>query len=430
MPRRLLTKAFVDQLAPPKSGEIWIADTVLRGFGLRCWRNKKSSGAAFGIRKVDKDGRPVRKTFHPWQDTWGFSWKLRTGQITYCDDGTIDLSSFLDDARRWAKRELDLLSGREATNEERAASEELRYQFREQTGPYLNNRELGDLVELIVSCAPARGWTQGYTDRLVHAFNMFDPSDSIRKLTPLDLSDGRLADLIEDSGLTPGNARLLRSLLNAVFQNVDDLGGVSIYRVMPDRPLRLQSKSREIEAFLDELRPSDLDDLLTCIRALDRDWRSRCCIELCIHFQMPVQRIMQGRWSRIVDASWVPYTAEERDSWSWRTARINRSEFECLRLAHESALAEDVASDFWFPKKTDPNRPISNLDRTWHAVLKQMDWPPVTLSYTAKELHRRLPFRGGTWWGDQRKFERERDEIIQEMATWDRIIITDEHGSN
>jgi hypothetical protein len=318
-----------------------------------------------------------------------------------------------------------MLSGREATDEERAESEGLRQQFRLQAGPYLNNRELGDLVELIVSRAPARGWTQGYTDRLVHAFNRFDPSDSIRKLTPLDLSDGRLADLIEASGLTPGNARLLRSLLNAVFQNVDDLGGVSIYRVMPHQPLRLQSKSTEIGTFLDELRPSDLDDLLTCIRALDHDWRSRCCIELCIHFPMPVQRVMQGRWSRIVDVWWVPYTPEERDSWDWRTARINRPEFECLRIAHESALGEHVFSDFWFPKKTDPNRPISNLDRAWQAVLRQMDWPSVTLSFTAKELHRRLPFRRGGWWGNQRKFERERDEMIQELATWNRTIITE-----
>lgn len=315
MPRRLLTKAFIDQYLPPESGETWIADTALRGFGLRCWKNKKSSGAAFGIRKVGKDGRPVRKTFHPWQDTDWVLRKLRNGPITYGSDGTIALSSFLEDARRWAKRELDVLSGREATDEERAESEELRQQFREQTGPYINNRELGCLVELIVSRAPARGWTQGYTDRLVHAFNMFDPSDNIRKLTPLDLSDGRLADLIEDSGLTPGNARLLRSLLNAVFQNVDDLGGVSIYRVMPDRPLRLQSTSGEIEAFFAEVDLSGLDDLLACIRALDHDWRSRCCIELCIHFHAPVWRVMQGRWSRIVDLRWMPYTPEESESW-------------------------------------------------------------------------------------------------------------------
>ncbi|MEO0383709.1 MAG: hypothetical protein AAF234_09185 [Pseudomonadota bacterium] len=425
MPRRLLTKAFVDDLAAPKSGEVWIADTALRGFGLRCWRNKKSSGAAFGIRKVDKDGRPVRKTFDPWRDVWNVSWKLRTGQITYSSGGTFSLSSFLKDARRWAKHELDLLSGREATDEERAASEELRHQFQEQTGPYLNSCELGHLVELIVSRSAARGWTQVYTDRLVHAFNLFDPSDKIRKLTPLELSDGRLADLIEDSGLTPGNARLLRSLLNAVFQNVDDLGGVSMYSVMPRQPLRLQSTSREIETFFAELRPSDLDDLLACIRALDHGWRSQCCLELCIHFPMPVQRIMQGRWLRIVDVWWVPYTPEERDSWDWRTARINRSEFECLKTAHESALEEGIASDFWFPKKTDPSRPISNLDRAWHAVLKRMDWPPITLSYTAKKLHRRLPFRRGAWWGDQRKFERERDEMIKEMATWDRTTITD-----
>jgi hypothetical protein len=61
--RRLLTADFVNRATPPDLGERWIADTKLRGFGLRLWRTSSGEGKALAIRVVDTEGRSIRRTY-------------------------------------------------------------------------------------------------------------------------------------------------------------------------------------------------------------------------------------------------------------------------------------------------------------------------------------------------------------------------------
>jgi hypothetical protein len=51
MPRRLLTAEYVDGVERPPTGELWIADTEIRGFGLRVWTGEGGDFKAFAIRK-------------------------------------------------------------------------------------------------------------------------------------------------------------------------------------------------------------------------------------------------------------------------------------------------------------------------------------------------------------------------------------------
>jgi len=70
--KALLTKDYIDNLVPPKNGEVWIADTQIRGFGLRLYATGESS---FCIRSKDLSGNAVRRTFNPYRDTE--NWYLR-----------------------------------------------------------------------------------------------------------------------------------------------------------------------------------------------------------------------------------------------------------------------------------------------------------------------------------------------------------------
>ncbi len=60
--RRRLSDDFVDSVQPPQTGERWIADSAVRGFGIRLWGDK-ASRKSFARRFPDKCGRTIRRTF-------------------------------------------------------------------------------------------------------------------------------------------------------------------------------------------------------------------------------------------------------------------------------------------------------------------------------------------------------------------------------
>ena len=95
--RRLLTKDFVNDIMPPEQGELWIADTKVRKFGLRLWATKSRGGKAFCVRA----GPSLRLTYDPYLSP------LFRYQIWQDDE--FKLGAFLSDARNWAEEELAVL---------------------------------------------------------------------------------------------------------------------------------------------------------------------------------------------------------------------------------------------------------------------------------------------------------------------------------
>lgn len=57
--RQRLTAKLCKQLKPPEVGEIWIPDTIIKGFGIRLWGGK-TKGKSFAIRLNDRSGKTVR----------------------------------------------------------------------------------------------------------------------------------------------------------------------------------------------------------------------------------------------------------------------------------------------------------------------------------------------------------------------------------
>ena len=56
-----LDSQVADQIAIPDSGEIWIPDAELRGFGIRAWSGKKGGGKAYALRLRDMNNKIVRE---------------------------------------------------------------------------------------------------------------------------------------------------------------------------------------------------------------------------------------------------------------------------------------------------------------------------------------------------------------------------------
>ena len=53
----------MNNLSAPAHGERWIADTEVRGFGVRMWSGN-SKGKSYAIRVKDKNGKMVRETIY------------------------------------------------------------------------------------------------------------------------------------------------------------------------------------------------------------------------------------------------------------------------------------------------------------------------------------------------------------------------------
>lgn len=408
--RRLLTKKFLDELTPPASGEIWIADTKVRGFGVRLWAAAKG-GACFCIRVVDRDGRSIRRTFDPNLSRYRTAYMLKRWRL-YDDanSSNLGLSLLLDDAREWAATEIAILKGRklETSRRDLVALEEK--ESRNNVANWISRQRFGHLVDLVLRFGPCRGWDEKYCDRLRSAFNAFDADGLLSKTLVCDLNGKEIAEKIDSTNIGRGNIRLLRTLLNVVLENMHTLGRVHLGRIFP-KYWSVKIRNDEEGEFLSGLDLQDFHNLFSEIRALEHNWRSRVCIELCFYFRSPATRIMSGTWRQVHDGMWFPYAPNERAYWMWKTERIDEVVFPCLKYAYQMAKAEGVNSDFWFPKIGCPELPISSVLRAWNASLRNIGWPQLSLARCSQEYRQTLPIKLD-W--DRNAF----DQIKNDLSCW------------
>lgn len=384
--RQFLTEALVDSLSPPEAGERWIADTEIRGFGLRLWRNANGSGAAFCVRAVDSAGKPTRRTFKPFADgSVFFRLKLHSGGLKLSDDGTLPLSAFLSDARVWAREVLQSIRDENLSASER---ERIRLEHEESVsaaGSRIRNLSLRYLVDLVIDRGYCRGWNDEYRARLANAFVALDRETGVGSVRIADLGEGRLEEIIQNSSISEGNLRALRSLFNTVLWNVHSLGAMPIAELLPTG-LRRASEDTQESRPSPVMSRADAEHLIDCIKGIDVDWRAKLCIELCVRFHAPVVRVMQGRWRQIHDGSWFPYGPQDQLHWYLRRENIYETEFACLVEARKNADAEGITSPYWFPRRDDPTKPISGISRAWRHVLRAADWPQYSLKACSKDF--------------------------------------------
>ncbi|MEM9394049.1 MAG: hypothetical protein AAGA38_09335 [Pseudomonadota bacterium] len=373
--RRLLTVDLLRDLELPTRQEYWIADTKVRGFGVRVWASDGTARFNYAVRKSDPSGRSVRRSLNLdalrvlHYDPWNFSFLDR------------DLASFLPEARHWAQLEIAKITGRIESDEALDAARKADAEYREWVGRYVSELKLTRCVELVFRSAKYRGWTEEYEDRLWRAYWAFDKATKAGDLTIGQLENGVLANKIETAPIGFGNVRLLRSLLRIVAENVHALKGAQRWRLLPSHLDPNASPKEEAAEFLENLDGEDFDAFLEKLRNMDASWQSKLSIELAFLFSTPFSRVLRGRWSQVHEDRWYPYDPDERKYGRYISERIAGRSAECLKLAQDF---NKTGSDYWFPAESNPNVPIKNIDRTWNRALRECDWPEMPLGFVSK----------------------------------------------
>lgn len=424
MPIRRLTRKFIDSLKVPESGEIWIADTVVRGFGLRLWATQSKGGAAYCIRTTDQNGRVVRKTFIP--DTVKFVYEDEVVTIRASENrkfvrenGEVRASRKLEEAREWARVEIRRLKGLLPTELEDLHDKEIDQKDRRRLGARIEERTLRFLVEKILEYSICRGWTEKYTDRIRQAFDRFDRMTGAGTLTISELGDGRLVNLIENSQMGPGTLRLVRSALWPVLQNVHDLTSLNIGQILPNDGRGVRTKAPVQHEFIGKLQIEDFKGLFQIVRELPFNWRSRLCIELCFHLQAPIRRVMTGRWSQFSSGHWCQYVPSERKYAHWYRHSLEEPEYDVLAAARNEIVREELETDYWFPRLGNPDLPISNVDRAWSALMRQLRWPKLSMAHCCNAYRHIRPFPVRLWSSSAGPAYQRWKEIHREVSDWD-----------
>lgn len=387
--RRHLTPELLRRLDPPARTEYWIADTQIRGFGVRVWLAGGNVSFGYAVRKSDPNGKSVRRSlnlgdlrvmhYNP------ADWAFELNQYAFFDR---DLASFLPEARAWAKLEIAKITGKIESDETLALARLEDAEYRAKVGRYVSGLTLRHCVELVLKHRKVRGWTEEYEDRLRRAFNAFDEVTGAGQLPVGQLENGVLAERIEGAPIGFGTMRLLRSLLGVVADNIAALDGPRRWQLLPRRLEPYANPKEEGLEFLKSLELIDFERFLQGVRAIDASWQSKLSIELAFHLQAPFTRIRTGRWSHIVENRWYPYGAERRRAGYFVFENIDGPAAECLALAKRNAENAQIRSDYWFPTDGTSDQPIKNVDRTWKKALEQHEWPDVSLGFASKYFKR------------------------------------------
>ncbi|MEP3231786.1 MAG: hypothetical protein ABJO30_03035 [Hyphomicrobiales bacterium] len=394
--RRKITQEFLATITIPSVGEVWIADTEIRGFGLRI---QSTGHVSFCIRTKDYAGSAKRLTYrtHENLDKF-FSWSWDDGR--QFSDEFFRLAGHLQHARNWAEKEIAILKRhitRELADENETLIEAEYQQMKQRHGAALGNMVFGRLVEIVCNYYDPLKFEIGrdhkYADRLRNAFDRFDPAGEKRLVRVRDLERETIWRWIKEAQLSRGTLKDLRTLLNITFTNVEELGGPRKIITFPRRPhwLETHELSKLDDKFYAKLSGADKERFLACVTSITK-WRTKFFILICLEIDTPVNRILKGRWSEIVADRWVPYAPEDNGKWQRKFEYIGPQLLSYLKETAKAASDEGIVSDFWFPSAHRPDYAIQNITRHWKSILMELNWPPISFAKFTKLYRSQKPF--------------------------------------
>lgn len=362
--RRLLTERFVKKISPPVSGERWIADSKLQGFGIRLWSTKSGGQKAFAIRIANKDGRSVRKTYDP---STGWAVNLHFAYSRAYRNRAPQLGDYLEDARAWAMTEIDRAKGRQTLDEENSKRAE-------RTSVYVRRMTLGTAAQSMLNGMRANGLSQAYIDRVDKIFAHNIP----RRLkdTPLGkLSPKVVAGLLARSKNPAGNIRILRSFLGQVLQRAAAFDGrlLAFSSNFSEEFLPRWRKNRDVR--FPELRELSDDDYRRLLDAIDKQtgyWQQSLCLGLFFEFKAPLARVMAGEWRQIIEDYWYPYFPNEKTLWFESQEKITERAQALLDRTLFFVKRDFGKSRYWFPSSfSNRSEHIRTVETVWRHALQR-----------------------------------------------------------
>jgi hypothetical protein len=342
--RRRFTPEFVQAVPPPQYGEMWIADTKLRGFGLRLWATKSGGNKAFAVRVVNADGRSVRKTFNltgHWPTDLDFAYGGRTN--------THGLGEYLEDARNWARDEID--------NEKRrlTVNEEYEVDF-EDASDRIQLMTLEKAAQSLISGMRANGRSEKYVARLDKLFYN-SVSKKLRTTALKRLSAKAVAKCLVNVEASAGNIRILRSFVSQIFERAANFHGPFL-RFQDQLGVEFRKQwDRNYDVRYPELRRLKKSKFRKIFGKLESEkvfWQAALCIRLFFEFHSPVARVLSARWDQIDGDHWYPYLPNEKIYWYESRERIGDVAASFLQKIKERNNLNFPGSPFWFPRPSAP----------------------------------------------------------------------------
>ena len=202
--RRLLTADFVNSVQPPAKGEVWIADTKVKGFGLRLFASMQG-GKSYSIRVSDKSKRTVRRTFNIYKSSIYLS---ATGAGRFY----LQIGDILDEARSWAIEEIDYL---------KISVEEDCAKFVKD--PIFAQMTFEQAASCLLDEKEKAGGETDYWARRGRMFHRWVPSD-MRCKELSEISPEALAETLIRSEIGVGTVKTLRWLIGQLFERAETPG--------------------------------------------------------------------------------------------------------------------------------------------------------------------------------------------------------------
>lgn len=229
-----LTSDYVDNLRPPQSGEKWISDIIIKGFGLRIWGGK-NSGKSFAIRVIDQNGKVVRKTI--------------------CSaEGRL-----LERARKKAQKEIDHIKGIKNLS--------FRERIRVKWEPKLKEIKLDELAELALEIQNRTTKSKQYVLDNDYRYKVY-VSPHLGKSRALDLKASDLTDILEKLNHKPSQKRNLQSFFSYMLTLAYDLS-YDFHELHWDFKKFYRSSYTKKEIYYDNklnLKPKDFEKLFYILK--------------------------------------------------------------------------------------------------------------------------------------------------------------------
>lgn len=371
--RVYLTSELVDNLSAPESGEVWLADSEVVGFGVRLWSRSGKIGKAYAVRVPDAQGRVVRKALKQWElaeivrSTWRFAFA----------ESDPTFGQLLPEARLWARDEIDRIAGRPTLDDEmrsqwaRSAKQARKITLARASEGVLTNLTLG-------------GRSQAYRDRLDKLFATYVPEE-IQKKPVVELTSDDISLILKNENLSHGNMRVLRPFIGKCLGIVRQFHGKT-HESLWDFERRIEIDVHKFEHPLAQWKCSQFDDLINYIMRHDL-WQQGLCLALYLETRNSLRAATSARWKDFVDVSYVSRMEPERqtiwrrewqvngrEGWSAQVTIRANAVLERIGELHAGLLTREV--EYLFPSRYGRQHAhVRSVEHVWRHTLTHFRLP-------------------------------------------------------
>jgi hypothetical protein len=272
--RARLTSKSVDDAIVPVKGEKWIADTKVRGFGLRLIMTSAGPRKLLCVRTTNKYGKSVRKSFdietarHYRQPIFLFEpdpEEIEAGNID-----KLTLGDFVEEAREWASKEIAKLKGLKTLDDENADRiNQFRNKLAEVTLEQGANSVLANYQKM--------NMTDAYLIHLSKLFSIHVPQN-LKSTKLAEFTEEQATQLSNLQALKPGNRQSLRPFLAKIF---DTFHALTLTR---DNFAIAQRELRHVQYFYNEdqsnsnTKQTNFETLFEILEAEKQFWQQALCL--------------------------------------------------------------------------------------------------------------------------------------------------------